>query len=205
MLDLEEQTTPADYKTAVQVQDACNLSGVVFEWARIMQRICNETRDKGTDAKNLHAINVLFASKVASLTGCESGLNFHHAYDEVPGERRRAMSMTHVLRKTIPSGSHNAPFNAELGSHWPKGQAFRLLPKREQTYKNATLFKQVGGEEVRLCVPNSQVAELMLDVKAYDIEYDFYSWMCLTTAHDYKSDDWVYWDKQARDLADSEN
>jgi hypothetical protein len=80
MLDLETPLSPKDYKTAIEVQDACNLSGVVFEWARIMQRICNECRDKGTEAKNLHAINVMFASKVASLTRADSGL--FDAYNE---------------------------------------------------------------------------------------------------------------------------
>jgi hypothetical protein len=77
----KEPLTARDYKDAILVQDACNLSGVLYAWARVMDKICDATRNQGTDAKNTHPINVLFASKVASLTGCESGLNFSHAYD----------------------------------------------------------------------------------------------------------------------------
>jgi hypothetical protein len=39
-------------------------------------KLCNEGLD--TDAQNRHPINVLFASKVASLTGCMNG--FSQAY-----------------------------------------------------------------------------------------------------------------------------
>jgi hypothetical protein len=75
--------TARDYQAALTVQDACNLSGVVFEWARIMRRICNSGREHGTEWKNTHPINVLFASKVADLTRVEyEALNFSKAMDE---------------------------------------------------------------------------------------------------------------------------
>lgn len=69
-------------KAAVQVQDACNLSGVVFDFAKAMHAICDDDNrlHKGTDWKNRHPVAVLFASKIASLTGCEVGLEFSKAY-----------------------------------------------------------------------------------------------------------------------------
>ena len=36
--------TKNDYQTALDVQDAVNLSGVVFSFAKIMERICEEAR-----------------------------------------------------------------------------------------------------------------------------------------------------------------
>ena len=62
--------------TAYQVQDACNLSGVVYSFARCMDAVCEKHRETGTDAKNADPVCVLFASKIASLTKCEQGLVF---------------------------------------------------------------------------------------------------------------------------------
>ena len=74
--------TPKHYKDALAVQDACNLSGVVYAWAEVMKRVCEEAyaAGKGTDWKNSHPINVMYASKVASLTGCETPEGFMGAY-----------------------------------------------------------------------------------------------------------------------------
>lgn len=71
------------YADAITVQDACNLSGVVLAWARAMETICNEANEKGygTEWKNNHPANVLFASKVASLTRCEDVSVFARAYE----------------------------------------------------------------------------------------------------------------------------
>lgn len=78
-------------KDAVLVQDACNLSGVVFAYGRAMKVICDESNrlHKDTDWKNCHPVAVLFASKVASLTGCGGSLEFSYAYEvckKVTGE-----------------------------------------------------------------------------------------------------------------------
>ena len=69
-----------------------------------------------------------------------------------------------TLQKTIPSGSHNAPFNEELGSHWPAGQRFKLLPARRQQsvrsfYRvkpSSVVVEQIGGEEVLVAIPREQ-------------------------------------------------
>ena len=60
-----------DYQAALHSQSACNLSGVVFSFAQIMQRICDEANEKGegTDWKNLHPICRLFAEQIMHLTG----------------------------------------------------------------------------------------------------------------------------------------
>lgn len=56
---------------AIQVQDACNLSGVVQSYARVMLELGNHTN--GTDERNHHPIAILFASKVGHLTGIGEG------------------------------------------------------------------------------------------------------------------------------------
>lgn len=69
-----------DFDNALMVQDACNLSGVVFSFAEIMQKICDDT--SGTQEKNSHAICVLFASKIMALTKCDDTSVFEKAYLE---------------------------------------------------------------------------------------------------------------------------
>jgi hypothetical protein len=83
--DMTKQSAPdvrRIYADALLVQDACNLSGVVRSWAEYMETIWAEARAKGlgTDYVNTHPVNVLFASKVASLTRCESPLVYSDAY-----------------------------------------------------------------------------------------------------------------------------
>ena len=57
-------------QTALDCQDACNLSGVVFAFARAMQIICDEANAKGygTAWKNEHPIVILFVDKLADLS-----------------------------------------------------------------------------------------------------------------------------------------
>jgi hypothetical protein len=60
---------------ALNVQDACNLSGIVHSWSRRLARL-NEKSEiwakLGTDGRNSHPINILWADKVAHLTGTQS-------------------------------------------------------------------------------------------------------------------------------------
>ncbi len=77
----------ADYQTALDVQSACNLSGIIITFESIIKRICNEaTRlNKGTEWKNGHPIAILFAVQIAYLTGAgcsmDSNDNYANAYD----------------------------------------------------------------------------------------------------------------------------
>lgn len=70
------------YRDAMLIQNACNLSGVLRTWVRHLATLNDIARDQnlGTDWVNHHPINILFASKVASLTGCESSGVFSQAY-----------------------------------------------------------------------------------------------------------------------------
>ena len=57
-------------KEALQVQDACNLCGVAQGFARCMSDLLKH--DLGTDAANKHPIAMLWADKIAHLTGTQS-------------------------------------------------------------------------------------------------------------------------------------
>lgn len=62
--------TPRDYRLAMDAQDACNLTGVVYEFSRIISEIRNEANKlgKGTDWVNNHPICVAFSDKIRHLT-----------------------------------------------------------------------------------------------------------------------------------------
>jgi hypothetical protein len=66
-------------KEAIDVQDACNLSGVAHGFSRAMSKLCELGLD--TSARNRHPVAVMWSSKIASLTGSESGEEFSRAYD----------------------------------------------------------------------------------------------------------------------------
>ena len=65
----DQGLTVSDYRTVLDVQNACNLSGVVFAFADIMQRLCNEgfKNGYGTKWKNTHLTVQLLCDKLADL------------------------------------------------------------------------------------------------------------------------------------------
>ena len=68
---------------AIQVQDACNLSGVIHSFSNTIREVRELLENEGTlstDIVNKHPICVLYSSKIASLTGSEIGRSFHDAY-----------------------------------------------------------------------------------------------------------------------------
>ena len=71
---------------AIDIQDACNLSGVAFTFAEVVQVICDESkrRNKGTGWKNTHPIITMFLLKMADLNGHP----FHSAYMKAEKECR---------------------------------------------------------------------------------------------------------------------
>jgi len=76
--------TSRDYKKAILAQDACNLSGIVHSFSQAMTKIWATLESEGrpsTDAANSHPIAVLYASKIASLTGCSNLGSFTEAYN----------------------------------------------------------------------------------------------------------------------------
>jgi hypothetical protein len=57
-------------KEAIQIQDACNLSGVVHSFSRAMETIWAEAREgegKGTEWVNTHPIVTLYIDKLLDL------------------------------------------------------------------------------------------------------------------------------------------
>lgn len=70
-------------QAALDCQDACNLSGVVFSFAKAMQIICDEANAKGygTAWKNEHPIVLLFVDKLGSLCHVQDAITHSRAYD----------------------------------------------------------------------------------------------------------------------------
>jgi hypothetical protein len=75
-------------RTALAVQGASNLSGIVHSWAQVQSVLSAEANrtQKGTDWRNSHPINQLFVVQVAHLAGVPtdmSGIGFSACFDEV--------------------------------------------------------------------------------------------------------------------------
>jgi len=78
-----DNLTKDDYKLAIDVQSACNLSGVVFSFSRVMNKICKEAEKNkhGTDWKNNHPICRLFAEQIYHLTREKDYFEAHNECD----------------------------------------------------------------------------------------------------------------------------
>ena len=66
-------------REAIDIQDAWDLSGVVHAFSQVMTTLREHARAGGwedTDELNQHPIAIMWASKIASLTKCETGLAF---------------------------------------------------------------------------------------------------------------------------------
>ena len=75
-------------RDAIQVQDACNLSGIANSMGEAMSDLWAMARalGKGTDWVNNHPISRLYASKIAHLTGMFASANtlaFHAEAEEL--------------------------------------------------------------------------------------------------------------------------
>jgi hypothetical protein len=68
---MEYRITRHDFRHAIFVQSACNLSGVVHSFHETMNRIWDEAiaNGKGTDWVNKHPICRLYAEQIAHLSG----------------------------------------------------------------------------------------------------------------------------------------
>ncbi len=82
-MEKSRMLTQKDWKSAIDVQDACNLSAVVHAWSVLLTKLWKEAEQtgEGTDWVNKHPLCVMYASKVASLTGAEDVMAFCEAYD----------------------------------------------------------------------------------------------------------------------------
>ena len=68
---MEGKTLSDLAREALQVQDACNLSGVVRSFAVAIGRLRELLPHAGTDEINTHPICMLWSDKIASLTGTQ--------------------------------------------------------------------------------------------------------------------------------------
>jgi hypothetical protein len=59
-------------KLAIDVQDACNLSGVVHSFSTVISELRNDHNIQSTNDLNTHPICVLFADKINQLTSYPS-------------------------------------------------------------------------------------------------------------------------------------
>ena len=66
-------------QNALDVQDACNLSGVAITFADVMRCLCEHVQT-GTYNRNNHPIAVLFTNKMANLAGQHAEGNGATAY-----------------------------------------------------------------------------------------------------------------------------
>jgi len=80
---MREMLSAKDYADAIRVQDACNLSGVVHSFGRVISKIWHTLEQEcnaSTEEVNKHPISIMYASKISSLTGCDSHVEFGKAY-----------------------------------------------------------------------------------------------------------------------------
>ena len=71
-------------KLALDVQDACNLSGVVHSFSAILpdlRALLESEPGFSTQLLNQHPVSLLYSDKIASLTGSSGGYEFSRAYD----------------------------------------------------------------------------------------------------------------------------
>ncbi len=88
----DERLSPKDYQDAILVQNACNLSGIVLSFSRVMSKIWGEARATGNDNTNwvnTHPIAVLYANKVGSLAKSEDFQSYSDAYNECQAEAKK--------------------------------------------------------------------------------------------------------------------
>lgn len=79
-----ETLNSEDYRKAISIQDACNLSGVVHSFSDVISKIWTEARclGEGTDWVNRHPISVLYSNKINSLADPDSKIeNYSRAYE----------------------------------------------------------------------------------------------------------------------------
>jgi hypothetical protein len=72
---------------AINIQNACNLGGLVHSWSRSMGDLQRLLREQGTCAVNEHPISKLWASKIHELT--EMGMSDYGAFSKAYAECKK--------------------------------------------------------------------------------------------------------------------
>lgn len=68
----EEDVSVRDAKDALVVQNACNISGVIFSMAECMKRLCEHPRCTGTAWRNHHPVIVMYLTQCVFLSTGDS-------------------------------------------------------------------------------------------------------------------------------------
>jgi hypothetical protein len=95
------------YQTAIDIQEASNLSGVVHQFSRDMKVICEEVRAAGggTDHINRHPVCRLYAEQIAWLAGAGTCAN-HGAYLRALHACKKRAAEAHAVSEGRPNPSH---------------------------------------------------------------------------------------------------
>ncbi len=122
------------WQQALDVQDACNLSGVVYGMKQMMDAVCAEAQElgQGTDYRNTHPLVMLWLDKLCHLAGIQAcqgasaqeriDVAFDEAYRQTR-ETEQVMPGTHGLFKQL-SADEEATFrtyaqeNSPDLAHW---------------------------------------------------------------------------------------
>lgn len=123
--------TKADYEGALQVQDACNLAGVVRSFRDLMFKLTQEAdwKGKGLEYVHHHPITRLYISKIEHLTGYAK-LNVSKELQNVEEIVCLAVRFRNVVLELCKENQGTTWVN-----HHPRCQAFcaRLMELSELT------------------------------------------------------------------------
>jgi|GEM_PF-2361523 len=97
-------------RDALDVQDACNLSGVAHSFLQAVQAVNAEMRDRGegTEWRNNHPIIRLYVDKLASMAGVQGWTDLSGAYAEcreIAGRTHCATCGQTMERPAVTSGA----------------------------------------------------------------------------------------------------
>lgn len=94
--DTKPRSIPELAKIAYEIQDACNLSGVLWTFAQVLGELKQQPEYRGSDWVHNHPITRAFADKIASLTGTQGRAGSDRAFDAI-GECHKLAHVADVI------------------------------------------------------------------------------------------------------------
>lgn len=76
------KVTKRDYANALFVQDGCNISGIIKSLNEVLDRINEDTRELGEEARRNHPIITLYVDKLNDLCGRIPFEKYSEAYGQ---------------------------------------------------------------------------------------------------------------------------
>jgi len=101
--------TQQDWQNAIEIQFACNLSGVTFSFAEMMHRLCDETNacKQGTAWRNHHPLVILWVDKLADLANVRPAGGME-AYSAALREAERRVADWDTAEEVLLEGADDA-------------------------------------------------------------------------------------------------